>query len=230
MAESPLAGKTALITGAGSGIGRAIAIALAGEGMRITLVGRRAAPLEETAMLAGGGHVISADVTTADGITKIVEQSPQPLNALVHSAGQFRSTCGNGAGLTEINALAPMRLTDACLDLLRNGAGTIVFINSTAGLRASPGDDEYTASKQALRASADALRRQANEEGVRVLSVFPGRTDTPMQDAVLRAEGRVAPAGRLLYPEDVATMVAASLRLPPRAEVSELTIRPSVPL
>lgn len=224
------------MTGAGSGIGRAIAVALARAGMRVVLAGRTAESLRETARLGGGGEVVVADLTTEAGVEDVARAAPAALHVLVHSAGLFlrrpaaETVAPEWEAVHAVNVQAPMRLTAACLGALRAAAGCVVFINSTAGLRAGAGTGAYAASKHALRAAADALRQEVNADGVRVLSVFPGRTDTPMQEAVLRAEGRTARPGTLLYPEDVASMVVAALLLPPRAEVSELTIRPSLPL
>lgn len=252
---SPLAGGTALVTGAGGGIGRAIAAALAGEGMDLVLVGRTARTLEDTARAVArpspqavprgdvgegrrGGpdvRIVAADLATEAGLQATADAVPAALRVLVHGAGLFwyGPVAGTPApgwdALAAVNLHAPMRLTAACLGALRGG-GQVVFINSTAGLRAGAGNGAYAASKHALRAAADALRQEVNADGIRVLSVFPGRTDTPMQQTVLRAEGRTARPGTLLHPEDVAAMVVAALRLPARAEVSELTIRPSSPL
>ncbi len=101
-----------------------------------------------------------------------------------------------------------------------------MFINSSAGLLAAgAGKAAYAASKHALRAAADALRAEVNPE-VRVLSIYPGRTDTPMQSAILEEERRRAPPGTLLSPEDVAAMVMASLNLDATAEVTEIVMRP----
>ena len=85
---------------------------------------------------------------------------------------------------------------------------------------------QYAATKHALRALADALREEVNERGVRVLSVFLGRTASRMQQAVHQHEKRPYNPGRLLQPSDVASMVLAALRLPRTAEVTDLHIRP----
>ncbi len=234
--ESRLVGGSAVVTGAGSGIGRAVAVALAHAGMRVILAGRTAELLRETAGLCGGGEVVVADLATEAGVEAVARVAPAALPVLVHSAGLYlRHSVADTAApdwgaIHLVNVQAPMRLTAACLPALRAAAGYVVFINSTAGLRAGAGTGAYAASKHALRAAADALRQEVNADGIRVLSVFPGRTDTPMQEAVLRAEGRTARPGTLLYPEDIASMVVAALLLPPRAEVPELTIRPSSPL
>ncbi len=234
--KSRLAGGSAIVTGAGSGIGRAIAVTLVHAGMRVIVAGRTAESLRETARLGGSGEVVEADLATEAGIEAVAHAAPAALHVLVHSAGLYArhsvadTTAPDWAAVHAVNVQAPMRLTAACLPALRAGAGYVVFVNSTAGLRAGAGTGAYAASKHALRAAADALRQEVNADGIRVLSVFPGRTDTPMQEAVLRAEGRTARPGTLLHPEDIASMILAALLLPPRAEVAELTIRPSSPL
>jgi short-subunit dehydrogenase len=117
-------------------------------------------------------------------------------------------------------------LTAACLPQLRAASGQVVFINSSAALAASAGLSAYAAAKRGLQAATDALRQEVNGDGIRVLSVFPGRTDTPMQQAVLAAEQRVAPPGTLMRAEDVAAMVLASLEVPRTSEVTDIIMRP----
>ena len=235
---SSLYGGSAIVTGAGNGIGRAIAVALVREGMRTTLVGRQVASLRETARLAGAdSEVVVADLATEAGIATVAGTVPGSLRVLVHSAGLFmrglvtETTAPDWRMAAAVNVHAPMLLTASCLSALRASRGHVVFINSSAGLHAgAAGMAVYAASKHALRAAADALRQEVNAQGIRVLSVFPGRTNTPMQQAVLQAEGRSAKPEMLLSPDDVADIIIAALRLPRRAEVTELAIRPSLPL
>ena len=101
-----------------------------------------------------------------------------------------------------------------------------MFINSTQGLAASAGVGLFAATQHALRAMADSLRDEVNGDGVRVLTVYPGRTATPRQASIFELEGRPYAPDRLLQPEDIATMIVASLKLPRTAEVTNLTIRP----
>jgi NADP-dependent 3-hydroxy acid dehydrogenase YdfG len=225
------AGQTAVVTGAGSGIGRAIAAALAGEGLRVLLVGRDAAKLRDVA--PPGTEILAADITEAAGRARIAAAAGDALGVLVHSAGAYMRA--NAAALDvetwrmleAVNLHGPLLLTSACLNQLRAARGQVVFINSSAALQpAGAGLAAYAGTKAALRAAADALRAEVNAAGIRVLSVFPGRTDTPMQTAILEAEGRAAPPGTLLAPEDVAAMVLAALRLPATAEVTEIVMRP----
>jgi short-subunit dehydrogenase len=102
----------------------------------------------------------------------------------------------------------------------------VVFVNSTAGLAAGADNALYAATKHALRSLAGSIRDQVNQSGIRVLSVFPGRTATPMQEAVVRFENRTYRPEELLQPEDVAEMVVAALMLPRTAEVVDVVMRP----
>jgi short-subunit dehydrogenase len=232
----PLKGKTALVTGASSGIGRAVAVALAQRGLDVHLVGRREDALRAVSEEAGGAFVIAADLATEEGRRAVVRSVRSPLHVLVHSAGAyFRGSVAEidaqaWAALDAVNLHAPLLLTATCLPALKAGEGHVVFINSTAGIQSGPNVSAYSAGKHALRAAADALRQEVNRDGIRVLSVFPGRTDTPMQAALLAQEGRTAPPGRLLDPADVAAMIVAAIALPHSAEVTEIMIRPSRPL
>jgi NAD(P)-dependent dehydrogenase (short-subunit alcohol dehydrogenase family) len=157
------------------------------------------------------------------------------LDVLVHAAG----TIDFGAvavapvdqldRMVSINLRAPYVLTQALLPLLRHSRGHIVFINSSAGLRPSGGVAAYGATKHALRGLADALRDEVNPFGIRVTSVYPGRTRTPLQASVYRWEGRDDPPAGLLEPADIASMVVALVSLPQGAEVTDLHIRPASP-
>jgi short-subunit dehydrogenase len=106
--------------------------------------------------------------------------------------------------------------------------GQIVFLNSTAGLRARANASQYAATKHALKAVADSLREEVNPAGVRVLSLFLGRTATPMQASVFAAERREYNPGILMQPEDVAEVVVNALALSRRAEITEITMRPAI--
>jgi NADP-dependent 3-hydroxy acid dehydrogenase YdfG len=102
-----------------------------------------------------------------------------------------------------------------------------VFINSTQGLRAAAGVGQYAATKHAMKAIADGLRDEVNGDGVRVTSIFLGRTATELQRAVFEAEGRKYPPGRLIQPADVADLVLFLLRLPRTSEATDIVLRPT---
>jgi len=108
------------------------------------------------------------------------------------------------------------------------GAGaTVVFLNSSRGLSAGSGAAHYAMSKHALKALADGLRDEANPRGVRVTSVYAGRTATPLQEALHDRRGEPYDPRLLLQPEEISQIVSAVLSLPPGAEVTDVSIRPS---
>ena len=236
--RSALEDRTCVVTGASSGIGRAIAVTLALAGATVCAVARRRVELEATADRASGTGrfaLYQADL--------VGEQEPERLaqaliardggiDVLVHCAAVFSLGELETASVCELDRLyaanvrAPYLLTQALLPSLRANAGQIVFINSTAGLTARAGVGQYAASKHALKAIADALRQEVNPQGVRVVSVYPGRTDTPLQENVHAMEGKPYSPDRLMQPEDVASVVLTALTLPRSAEVADVTVRP----
>jgi NADP-dependent 3-hydroxy acid dehydrogenase YdfG len=233
------AGPIALITGAGSGIGRAITLALAAQGTTPCLVGRHQQALRAVAdsarTQAPQTRCYPADLASAEQIEHLAEQVKNDwdrLDVLVHSAGAISLGTLDRASLEDfdrqfqVNVRAPCALTQALLPLLRRSYGQIVFINSSVGLTARANVGQYAATKHALRAIADTLREEVNGDGIRILSVFLGRTASPLQAAVHRAEGRDYHPELLLQPEDVAAMVASALALPRTAEVTDIRMRP----
>ena len=155
------------------------------------------------------------------------------LDELVHGAGIIHRGSiehASASSLDEqysINVRAPYMLTQRLLPLLTTAQGQIVFVNSSAGLAASgPEIGQYAATKHALAAIADSIRGEVNSQGVRVLSLYLGRTATAMQEGLYRQDGAQYRPDELLQPEDVATMVIAALDLPRTAEVTDISIRP----
>jgi NADP-dependent 3-hydroxy acid dehydrogenase YdfG len=123
------------------------------------------------------------------------------------------------------NVRAQFLLTQLLLPELLARRGQIVFINSSAGLNGQANLSQYAATQHARRALADSLREEVNAAGVRVISIYPGRTATPLQEEVHRAEGRRYQPGLLLQPADIASMVIGALALPRTAEVMNIEIR-----
>jgi NADP-dependent 3-hydroxy acid dehydrogenase YdfG len=231
--------SAALVTGAGSGIGRAIALALARTGATVCATGRRRELLESLAKESASGTVIAfpADLSADDqvkGLVSSVLGAVPALDILVHSAGFIALGTMASACIEDFdrhyrtNVRGPYLLTKMLLPAIEEARGHIVFVNSSAGLEAGLENGQYAASKHALRAIADSLRKEVNPRGVRVLSVYPGRTATAMQEAVHRAEGKRYEPERLMQPEDVAHMIVAALELPQTAEVTDLPLRPRV--
>jgi len=232
--------KKALVTGAGSGIGKALATALASRGCDLFLAGRdleklRAAGtvMEEMGAKATCHQIDISRDSQIKELGKHLSKSIDHLDILIHSAGLFHMGRLGSAPVKlfdlqyKTNVRGPYLLTQILLPLLKKSQmGQVVFINSTAGLRAPAGVSQYAATKHALTALAESFRQEANKEGIRVLSVFPGRTASPMQKRIFDLEGRVYRPELLLQPGDVAETVLNALSLPSTAEVTDISIRP----
>ena len=233
---SSLEGKTAVVTGASSGIGRAIALALSAEGADLYLVGRDQRRLEGVAAEAAGEAIVHPADLDGDGaverLARAVEQGPGRLDVLVYSHGRFSAGPAESVPVAELDALyrtnvrSAYLLTQKLLVTLEACRGQIVFVSSSIVAGARGGVGAYAASKFALKALAESLRDEVNARGIRVLNIYPGRTATPMQASIFEAEGRDYEPERLLQPEDVAQMAMAALRLPRTAEVTDIHIRP----
>ncbi len=129
----------------------------------------------------------------------------------------------------QVNVSAALALTLGLLSQLRKRSGSVVFINSSVVQRPARNAPFYAATKHALRAIADSLREEVNPMGIRVSSIFPGRTATPMQKGIVRAEGRAYRPAQLIQPEDIALLVAQLLDLPASIEVTDIFTRPTRP-
>lgn len=217
----------ALITGAGGGIGSAIGAALAPT-HSLLLGGRPSARLTELAQRLGAS-IFPLDLSHPDPIAAHTEL-PGDLDVLVHNAGvMFPNALGTTTAAEwrttfDVNVLGAVSVTLTLLPALRRAHGQVVFINSGAGLRVSPGMASYSASKFALRAFADSLR--ADEPALRVTTVYPGRTATAMQRDLVAFEGGEYDPDRFLRPETVAGVVANVVATPPDGHVHEVVLRP----
>ncbi len=218
---------TALITGAGGGIGSAIATALSTT-HSLLLAGRPSDRLDAVAERLGA-TTFPLDLTDADEIEAACEVVDE-LDVLVHNAGVFipghvaESNADEWRATFAVNVFGAVELTLALLPALRNARGRVVFINSGAGRRVSPGMASYSASKFALRAFADSLRD--DEPDLRVTTIYPGRTDSAMQRELVAFEGGEYDPGNFLTPETVAAAVAGALATPPDGHVYEVVLRP----
>lgn len=225
---------THLITGSGSGIGRAVAARAAARGDRLILVARHDQRAEELTARFPGAVMVVADLNDPDGVADAVARAdvPDRIDSVIHAAGVV--ALGPVAELPlaawveqlTVNLVSPAALTRAVLPRVRAARGQIVFVNSGAGLHAHPGWAAYGASKHGLKALADALRAEEAPHGVRVTSVYPGRTATPMQADVHRQEGADYDPSRWIDPESVATGILTVLDLPRDATLTDLTLRP----
>jgi NADP-dependent 3-hydroxy acid dehydrogenase YdfG len=232
-------GQTAIITGATGGIGQAIADRLVAAGASVILVARARSALDqlvrENRWDPNAVRCHPVDLAIEAEIREFateVDAAHRQLHLLVHAAGTIalggvdESRLADFDTQYQVNVRAPYQLTQALLPHLLRCGGQVVFLNSSAGIQARRGIAQYAATKYALRAVADSLRDEVNERGVRVLSVFLGRTATRMQQSVHAHEQRPYQAERLLQPADVAAIVVSALVLPRTAEVTDLHIRP----
>jgi NAD(P)-dependent dehydrogenase (short-subunit alcohol dehydrogenase family) len=230
-----LEGRHAFVTGAGSGIGAAIARLLASRGARVSLAGRRVGPLKETAAAIGeqAGAVVPLDVTDAAAVARVFE-TLDPVDILVNNAGRATSASFLKTDpalfddMIAVNLRSVYLVTRAALPAMRaraasGGGGRIINIASTAGLAGYAYVSAYVAAKHAVVGLTKALAAEMADSGITVNAVCPGYTDTPLvDDGIARivsttslspgeARAKLAkqnPAGRLITPDEVAHMVA----------------------
>ena len=211
--------RTHLLTGAGSGIGADLAARLESRGDRVIALTRA-----------------ELDLTDAEAVRRWAAAFDEPrLDSLLHVAGTVDLFSVADLDVESwqrqiaVNLTAPAVLTAALLPALRAAGGTVVFVNSSAGLVANADWAAYAASKYGLRALADSLRAEEAETGVRVTTIVPSRTATPMQEKVHEQEGRTYDSSRWISPETVAATIVHVLDLPRDATIPEVTIRPLGP-
>ena len=231
--------KTALVTGASKGIGKAIAAALAEEGARVLLNARGESDLQATAEeLRGKGAEVETlagdvgDEEVADRLIKTVVDRWGRLDILVNNAGVGRRgpfeelDAETFDMLFRTNVRGPFLLMKAAAaQMKQQGGGSMVSIASLAGVNPVPGHAVYAATKWALIGLSRSVFAELRKHNVRMLIVEPGSTLTDFEGA----EEKKKKADRIPHPEDVAQIVVASLALPERACISEIEIRPSNP-
>ncbi len=229
--------KTAIVTGAGSGVGRAVALRLASEGWNVAAIGRTAANLNQTRQFAGANasriQTFVCDIAEAGAVAQAVTQIDE-VTALVNCAGtniprrslaelsvedfdQVIAANLNGAFYFVREVLPKMRAA---------GGGTIINIVSDAGLIANAkAGPAYVASKFGLTGLTQSINAEERANGIRACAIFPGDIATPLLDkrpVPPPAEARV----KMLQPEDLADCVMLCLNLPERAVVEQMVIRP----
>lgn len=238
MPGADFTGRTAVVTGGAGAVGRALAHSLLLAGSTVFLVDRDGPGLD-TAIAHPGWDInrvvgVPADLSDTAAVIRVADTlaARGALHVLIHCAGVHTSGSieeGRAADFDEqfhVNLRAPFVLTQALLPLLERGSGQVVFINSSAGLTPRAGIAQYAATKHGLRALAGSLRDEVNPRGIRVLSVYLGRTASAMQARIHDLEQRLYRPERLLQPDDVATITMAALALPHTAEVTDIHIRP----
>lgn len=227
--------RTAVITGASSGIGAATARRLAAEGFEVILGARRADKLEEIARDTGG-RPLSLDVTDRDSVTAFAGEIGS-CDVLVNNAG-LASGLEPVAELStdrleqmwRTNVLGLIWMTQALLPTLRDGGGHIVNVGSIAGREPYPGGGGYTASKHAVRVLTETLRLELVGEPIRITEVAPGLVETEF--SLVRFDGDAGKAKRPyegiepLVADDIADCIAWAVTRPPHVNIDEIVVKP----
>ena len=222
-----ITGKTALITGAGRGIGRATAIAFAKEGINLGLLGRTIENLEAVASeLQTYGVKVSiaaADVSNMESVNSAVEKIRGELgqieilvnNAGISKFGKFLEVDPEDwAKIIQVNVMGVYYVTRAVLpDMIEKNAGDIINISSTAGQKGAPVTSAYSASKAAVIALSESLMLEVRKQNIRVVTLTPSTIATDMAIELNLTDGNPE---KVMQPEDIADFMVAQLKMNPR--------------
>tara|TARA_A100000171_G_C2140385_1_gene154999 strand:- start:7506 stop:8267 length:762 start_codon:yes stop_codon:yes gene_type:complete len=237
-----LKNKTALITGATSGIGRATAYLFAESGARLILCGRRKERLQTIAKDLSSKtevHTLQFDVRDKEAVFKQLENVPKEfanIDILINNAGNAHGldAIQNGStddwdAMLDINVKGLLYVSKAVLPvMLKNQAGHIINIGSTAGKEVYPNGNVYCASKHAVDAINQGMRLDLNGKGIRVGAINPGLVETEFSE--VRFKGDVDRAEKVyqnftpLRPEDIADIILFAVTRPPHVNIADLTV------
>jgi len=234
----PLENRLVILSGASSGIGRAIADALCQHHPRLLVIGRNVPELKRIVAKYGDRLEISylkVDLSRDEEIEdfiKHLKDKEMEAEILIHCAGIFHSSRIQDTSnesidhVFQVNFRAPFIITRALLDDIIRHMGQVLFINSTASHDPKVNTSVYASSKSALKTFAEVLYREVHHHGVRIATIYPGMVDTPMQEIVSKNEGREYLPETYLQPEVIAQQVIQLLTLPDNAEIRNVTIKP----
>lgn len=236
-ARHRLEDRVAVVTGASRGIGRAIALELARRGVRVHAVARDRVALAELAAACEGAMTHPVDIMDSasldDLIVQLRNESPS-VDILIHCAGAITHATTSSADIADLDQMLAVNLRGAYAltqgllpDLIKN-AGDVAFINSSTTQFPRAHSGQYAATQHALIGFANSLREELNPLGVRVLTVYPGKTATALQERLHREAGEPFRPEFMLQPEDVAEVLVGAIALARRAEVTEIRIRPAL--
>ncbi len=242
-----LEGKVALVTGASSGIGEAIAIALAESGATVAVSARRADRLkglvETIEGLGAKGLALPGDMAVEADAIKAVEDTVAAfgrIDILINSAGVMQAGGIIGADLDEyrrvmdINLLGTVYTCKAAVPhMIEQGVGDIVTISSLAGRKGGPMTSAYSASKHAVNSFTDGMRQELGEKNIRVSTLMPGATTTEVANNISNPGWREAIKAHVgkegaVAAKDIGDTIAFMMALPRRANISEITVRPTI--
>jgi NADP-dependent 3-hydroxy acid dehydrogenase YdfG len=241
-----LSGKVALVTGASSGIGEAIAIALANEGATVAVSARRADRLDELVERIGktGGAALAlpGDMAIEADAIKAVEDTVARLgriDILINSAGVMSAGGIENCDLDDyrrvfdINLFGTVYTSAAAVKHMRaQGGGDIITISSLAGRKGGPMTNSYSASKHAVNAMTDAMRQELGAYNIRVCILMPGATATEVGDSIPDPNWRTAIQAHVskdgaVQPSEVGETIVFILAMPRHVNISEITVRPT---
>lgn len=231
MTSTPLEEKTALVTGAGRGIGRAIAVALAKAGCTVVITARTAPELaavrQEIVAAKGKASIVQADLTRDDELHALIETCG-PVDFLINNAGWgkratvVRSRVDDWDQTFRVNLRAPMILAKELLPaMIKKGEGAVINIGSVSGKTGEANGAAYSASKFGLIGFTQSLYEEVREQGIKVAVILPGFVDTPMIPPVKHLD-----RSKMIQANDLAQAVLYILNAPPTACPVEITIRP----
>ncbi|THV43517.1 SDR family oxidoreductase [Glycomyces buryatensis] len=231
--SEPDTAKTILVTGAGRGLGRALAAQLTARGDHVIAHARSEGTLDGVPCKSR----LIADLATPETLADAVAAAGiDHLDALIHNAGIARvepiatQTLDWWQQTLAVNLAAPAELTRLLLPALRAARGHVVFVNSGAGLNAGPLWASYAASKFGVRALADALRAEEQGAGVRVTSLYPSHFDTDMQRSVREQANSNYDPERATSVDSIAKAIVDVLNTPADMVINEMRIEPPNPL
>ncbi|MGW4564812.1 SDR family oxidoreductase [Streptomyces sp. NPDC004561] len=245
--DARLAGCTALVTGASSGIGAATALSLARQGAAVAVVARRTGRLEELAarIRDGGGScsVLTADLGDSVQARRTIDEAVNRLarlDVLVNNAGYVamgtieRGDPAEWERMVDLNFNAVLHLSQAALPhLLRaaahgpRGVADLVNVSSVGGRVVRKNNGIYSATKHAVGAFSEALRQEVTGRGVRVGLIEPGMTLTEMSTGPGSGAARDLPQKAWLHAEDIARAITFVITQPPHVAVNEIMVRPT---
>lgn len=233
--------KTVVITGTTSGIGAAVARAFAADGANVFLIGRSAKKLAAASRkippprLAGTALADFASVPELRQLLATISKRLRRIDVLVHAAGEYAWTAAGDTDtrdfdlLFDVNVRAPYLLTQGLLPLLQRSAGQVIFVNSSVVSSPGAGVAIFKATQHAVQGLVDSLRQDFNQHGIRVSSLFPGRTATPRMQRIYARQGKKYTPRALLSVTEVAAVVVALTKLPNRVEVTDVRLRSPTP-
>jgi len=234
--------KTAVITGATGGIGSELAATIVNEGATVYLLGRHFKELKTLEVIKRGQrdgrvHFCQVDFNNENEIIDTIQQInlEDKIDYLIHGAAFYNYTSFQQSDLSEldrayrINLRAPYLLTLHLIPKVVSCRGTIVFLNTSVITgQGSENLVQYASTKAALKTMADSIRRESSKDGIRVLTIFLGKTATPMQEKACELQGLPYKPECMIQSEDAAKLIYQAILTPESAEITELYIRPSV--